>query len=53
MLFFPKPMRSSLGFWAEGPLGGNNEWVVHPVNEYELLRDIPPHEENGDEVFSW
>ena len=26
---------------------------VHPVNEYELLGDIPAHEENGDEVFSW
>jgi len=26
--------------------------VVHPVNEYELLGNIPAHEENGDEVFS-
>ena len=25
---------------------------VHPINEYELLSDIPAHEENGDEVFS-
>ena len=25
---------------------------VHPVSEYGLLRDIPAHEENGDEVFS-
>ncbi len=25
---------------------------VHPANEYELLGDIPAHEENGDEVFS-
>jgi len=27
--------------------------LVHPVNECELLRDIPAHEENGDEVYSW
>ena len=26
--------------------------LVHPVNKYELLRDLPPHEENGGEVFS-
>jgi hypothetical protein len=27
-------------------------FLVDPVNEYELLRDIPAHEENGDEAFS-
>ena len=26
--------------------------MLHPVNEYELSRYIPAHEENGDEVFS-
>ena len=26
--------------------------MLHPVIEYALLRDIPSHEENGDEVFS-
>jgi len=27
-------------------------FLVHPVNEYELLRDIPADEEHGDDVFS-
>ncbi len=30
----------------------NNGIAVHPVDEYELSRHIPAHEENGDEVFS-
>jgi len=30
----------------------HRETGVHPVNEYELLRAMPAHEENGDEVFS-
>jgi len=33
-------------------VNGVNNIRVHPVNEHELLRDIPAHEENGDEVFS-
>ena len=24
--------------------------MVHPINEYELLRDTPTHEKNGEEV---
>jgi len=29
----------------------NGSYSAHPVNEYELLKDMPTLEENGDEIF--